>query len=198
MMYRLVILLLLLAPALVRGQSALPPMWELEANFEADSLSSENLREFETRARQKAKDLFDYIELLASIGNNQKLTGHTFRMIEKLFASDTCRVYSFEVPTESIDVGALTQKHSIPAYLYPDGTSYNPHQHDINLQPTGNGSYSGLLLYSFKPHDENANDSGPTHTLEVHLQRVSKQFGKEKRLVWEVYLCDVDAPWNRE
>ena len=159
-------------------------------------MSTNHLADFEARSRQKTSDLFDYMELIAAINNNEKLTGHTFRMIEKLFLSDTCQVYALDVPTNNSTIASIIEAQAIPTWFQPNGKALQQDASNIALRPTADGGYTGILHFYLNPADEEGTPEA--HTVEIHVQRTTKRFGKETRKVWEVYLCDVDAPWNQE
>ena len=102
-----------------------------------------------------------------------------------------------DVPTNNRMVADILEERAIPAWLQPNGKKLQQDQSTINLQPTADGGYTGILHFYFDAMEDDAAEPEP-HTVEIHVQRTTQRFGQDERKVWKVYLCDVDALWNQE
>lgn len=191
----LIILLLVLglAPARLLGQAA---MQDLEATFGTEAYAAENLDLFEVRGKQKATDMMDYLDLLSDPQVATKLAEHTRGVLGKLFVSDTCRFYSKKAEGESVSIAEVRAGGKLPAFLPAESQSISILRMSPGLEAVGNGTFSGILHFSISEALSTSLAVQSEHTVEIRVVRIEKQFGRELRPVWEVYLCDVDAPWH--
>jgi len=185
-----------LLPALAVAQSSVSSSTysSLENNMGSEAYVADNLPLFEERAQQKTSDLFDYFELVVK-SNSSKLKGHTWRMIGKQFASDSCRMYSLAVPTTSMPLSQLLKEKQLPEFWPASAQTLAFTGMREALHLTNEGHFEGVLSFSLQPKGSYY-AATTQHTVGVVIQRSTKKFGSSSANVWEVYLCDVDAPWH--
>jgi hypothetical protein len=138
---------------------------ELEAQFESDQMDAQRLSAFEARAQQKLQDLADYINIL-----KDPTLDSTFRQQAMNQA-----VALFEVETSTLLEKLYKEQPPISKYIIENIQVVKP------LQLIDNERYEGLL--SFK-----SNITTSPQDAIIVLKKVEKEFGDERRLIWEVLL----------
>ncbi len=166
----------------------------LEADFSRDSLPEATLDAFTVAARMKLVDFFDYLRILNDTAAPEPFAVKAGEMIRQLFPNESSVVLftgTGNAGKTRLTIGRILQRD-------PDATRFL-RQVDISgtratrpLQRTGNGIYTGELGFILEPvtstgntGKESATRSG---TLRFMLLKHPKSFGKDTRMIWEVFL----------
>ncbi len=141
---------------------------ELKAQFESEPMNKERLRAFETRAQQKLQDLADYINILKDSALDSAFRHQAMNQALALFENDTSTFLQ----------KSYYEQPLVSKYIIEDIQIEKP------LQEADNERYEGLL--SFK-----SNTITPAREAVIILKKVEKDFGDERRMIWEVLLGEI-------
>ena len=141
---------------------------ELKDQFESDQMTQERLRAFEARAQQKLQDLADYINILKDPNLDSAFRQQAMAQALALFEDDTSTFLQ----------KSYYEQPLVSKYIIEDIQIEKP------LQEADNERYEGLL--SFK-----SNTTTPPREAVIILKKVEKDFGDERRLIWEVLLGEI-------
>lgn len=144
----------------------------LEAQFESEQMDAPRLKAFEARAQQKLQDLADYIKILEDPTLDSTFRQQAMRQALALFEHETGPMLQ----------GFYDEELQASKYSIQDIQVARP------LQSTGTERYEGVL--SFKSNmttSQGASVITPKEAVIV-LKKVEKEFGDERKLIWEVLL----------
>ena len=168
-----------------------------DINLELDSLSIRNIDAFEQRAIQKLQDLRDYFEILSDSTIETEFKNQALIMAEDLFANqDNSITFKFDENNDSTSENVNTFFNSMQ-----NGTfgmlSFEIHDISLiqNIQKLNDMEYRGAvnfrLIITTRQKNEPSRKSRMRMQCEIIAKKIQKQFGKESKLVWEVFLGNI-------
>ncbi len=160
---------------------------QLESNFCGNALSGERLDAFMERAKQKVDEFLDYMRIIQDENYDTEIKTYALEEARRLF-------------DENAQIKGETNS-SVKAFLEAvlNGDTSFTTNHNITVEEsfkpsgeamTGYGlvsEYSAIILLK----DKNSY-AGNVHSFKIVLKKVNKQFGYEKKSVWEVLLSDIE------
>jgi hypothetical protein len=141
--------------------------YRLRKTFDADTLSGSSLVGFMERAKQEFSDYNDYLDIVADTSKARPFRDQARKMITRLFLSGEAPA-NINKPFRLISVSGKEGFHPVNDSVYSGRLEINFISPQIPV-------YSDLLT----------RDSS---TVAVFLVKHSKDFGKEKLRVWDVFL----------
>jgi len=162
-----------------------------------DFLSDKNIKAFEQRALQKLEDLKDYFDILSSSKVDKAFKNQALDMAMELFDNRENTITFNLVENEEKSVQKVDsfftslQNGSLGMYSFEI--------HDIYLinkiKPLDDAEYKGGIKFCL--YVKTIENKTPVLSNKIDLQcdiiakKVLKNFGKESRQVWEVFLGDI-------
>lgn len=169
---------------------------DIRNKFETEYLTEASLYAFETTAKQKLADLFDYIQIMTDTSLDMSFRIKAGEMINNTFKFESVIVQLFEYDKKSakeLTVNLLVSmglENKLPIFPFSiDSISiYKP------LQRIDNSTYFGILRFS-----QNLTDSSNSDQLIKSIKRFSdfyvvkenKVFGTDSLNVWNVRLGEI-------
>jgi hypothetical protein len=169
---------------------------DLEQTFESDSLTAEQLVVFQQRGAEKLADFINYVEIISNKQYDKQLRQEVRKQIIDLFESDQALVAipltgikeskpvskfldeiykggydSIKVKTDSVVLSTLVRVDSLPVYK---------------------GVISGKVKIQAYRNKKMEFDDMQIQQARTIVRKVEKDFGGEKRSVWEVMLGEIE------
>jgi hypothetical protein len=168
--------------------------------FTADSITFNELKAYETTARQKLSDLSDYLNIITDTTLDLRIRQQAYNMILDLF-----------IPGEPVvkQLAAICPdwKSASEDLLHFQGT---PEVAPCRIRPSGiiisepfarknDSTYKGTLSFYQQNHlpvkvPEEQYPTG-SYTIDIYLIRNIKTFGSQHLKVWDTYLGHID--WEK-
>ncbi|MBC7865235.1 MAG: hypothetical protein IAF38_19830 [Bacteroidia bacterium] len=145
--------------------------------FTANSLSVKEVNAFETRAVQKVEEFYDFLSVITDKKIDLKMREQAKKQAAELFSDKTCTVYG--VPVEKFLDSCLSGKLNPSTEIKEKKLSR--FFSDNNAE---NDSYEGAVSFSTVADKTK-------RTSVINLQRKEKQFGKEIKVIWSVFICEI-------
>jgi hypothetical protein len=174
------------------------PLLSIEiTNLEEDSLSYKHIKAFEERAMQKLQDLKDYFEIISDSDIEPTFKNQALGMVENLFSSNN----------NTITLNLDEKQKNIPQDVDSFFVSLKKGSFGIlslqinnisvinNITRLNGPEYKGAIkfrLFIFEKQGNKTNLRTKTNMqCDIIAKKVQKTFGKEKKMVWEVFLGDI-------
>ena len=154
----------------------------LEDQFSAPYLSKHQLEGFESRVKQKVKDLIDYLNIVANPEYDQELRKHAWDLAIELF-TDPHQSFAGEADLDKFLQTLLKSKEKISfsaEELTIEESLVDHFQRNAEFVP-------GELSFRFIQEKKGKQEETDT-ILPFLLVQVEKKFGKDRLMVWEVRL----------
>jgi len=159
----------------------------LEAQFESEPMNNERLKAFEARAQQKLQDLADYVNMLKDPALDSTFRQQAMRQALALFEDENI-VVSIDTSQKNNNTAntILQELHDeqlqISKYNIQDIQVVKP------LQSAGKERYEGVLSFESSLTTSRGTSVVTTKEAAIVLKKVEKEFGDERKLIWEVLL----------
>jgi hypothetical protein len=161
-------------------------------NLDIDSLSVNHTKAFEQRAIQKLQDLKDYIEILSDPQIDTVFKNQASEMAGDLFSSKDNNIAfplieNSDIEPLKIDSFFITLKNSAYGKL-----TLEIHNTSVinKIEKLGNSEYNGAIQFRLF-----VLTGQKTYKMDMRckiiVKKVKKEFGKESKQVWEVFLGDI-------
>lgn len=160
--------------------------YEVDAQFTAEKLERGNLIAFESRAKEKLADFFNYLTIISDPEYDDAFKSHAMVLASDLFTNNQI-LFPLAGEGAILSIEEILDNHL-------KGT-YGKRQYDVisvtiskKLENSENDGYIGALSFhvSMKQKDEPGSTS--EGQIDMHAMKVDKHFGQTKRSVWEVFL----------
>lgn len=150
---------------------------ELEEQFESEQINAQRLKAFEARAQQKLQDLADYVNILKSPGLDSTFRQQAMNQALALFEAENPEneMIISDFLKSLLDVNTKNSAYTIDSIQI-----VNP------LQATSADRYEGMLSFT-----DNLASIANAKEIGMVLRKTKKEFGAEHKLVWEVFLSQV-------
>lgn len=159
---------------------------ELEAQFTADHLSSDRLAALEVRAQQKLLDFADYVTLIGNPNIDSAFRQQAREQASQLFVHpQTFIVLEEEKLLLDSFFAEIGRRKENQQYAIQNIEITQPLRRESALQ------YSGSLTFS-QPATADMPEVTHQRIAEIWVKKVDKQFGDEKKQVWEVFLGTIE------
>lgn len=169
---------------------------QIREEFESDYLSEAALYAYETKAKQKLSDFFDYLKIVTDTSLDQTLRIKAGEMIKSNFLTKNIAI--------QLGPGGLGEEKEIELSLFiknglenevvlPPFTIDSVQVHEL-LHRTGNMTYAGKLIFAqhFINHtDPSTLINNENRTTDFYLMKETKTFGPDTLKVWNVRLGDI-------
>jgi hypothetical protein len=159
-------------------------------DIEGDSLSENNLTAFEDRAIQKLDDLSGFIEILSDTAMDISFKDQAFIMAVELFETSDAKVeidFQGNTTDQPVTIYAFLKSLIKDSYkkliIKPEEVSVVQH-----LKNTGAGCYRGKIQMKGTVAQQPL-----TCSIHIAAKQVEKEFGGEKKRVWEVFLGEIES-----
>ncbi len=160
----------------------------MDASLVSDSLSQENLRNFELRAIQKVIDLYDYLAILGDANYKKSIREEIKNSAEDQFFDAHTPIQPF------IDDTRLKEYISVEMYLDQVLFEKNSNLNIITnvkisqiLESVNKHLFIGKISFELRTETE-GNEGGKSKYVDFSLRKIEKDFGNESLRIWEVYL----------
>ena len=173
----------------VHAQSAQHnPYDKPEHDLSKNKLSSTDVRAYQKRAIQKVEEFYQYLEAMADTKHKNEVRDKALDMAKRQFG-------------ESAQIKIGNEEEPINNYLERcrDGNTYKSIDTMKVIQPlvlTPNGFYEGKIEVRYKEQNSkmrpNKNLKIQMEVVSVILKRRKKKFGNTSRIIWELYLNEVE------
>ena len=165
-------------------------------NFTSDSLSDSTIRAFESRAIQKISDLRDYISILSDTSLDKTFKQQARAMALKLFISKNCTLPSpLNSGDEIIKISDLLDslKSGSAENLRLSVNSTDISEHAQKQEKT----YQGIVIFDMRYKGGEVRFREKTKVqCTFSIKKTKKAFGKETKLIWEVFLGNIEIIKN--
>jgi hypothetical protein len=156
-----------------------------------------NLVGFEGRAIQKTEEFADYLEVISNKEYDLALRKHTAGLALKLFYDQSVIIANTDKQISNLKVIKL--EDYVDNYLNSEYTKITVEISDFSysekLRSRESNDYFGKLKFtqknSYYTNDELKNESSELKEVEIILIRTSKDFGKNRKDVWSVFLGEI-------
>ena len=160
---------------------------EVDQQFTAERLARGNLIAFESRAKEKLADFFNYMGLISDPKYDVTFKSHASNLAEELFID-----FETKIPTEGQEYLTVQEfiKNHFDAIYGQREFKINSIEVSQQLQPIENKEhYRGVLSFDVSVIAP-LNITPTTYKGEIGFSalKVDKSFGKDTRRVWEVLL----------
>ena len=182
--------------ALNKNISPLNSPASLEQIFEADSLTAEQLVVFQQRGAEKLADFINYVEIISNKQYDKQLRQEIRKQIIDLFESDQTLV--------AVPLTAIKESKPVSKFLdeiYKGGYDSIKVKTDsvilstlvrTDTLPTYKGVISGKVSIQTYRNNKMEHSSLEFQEAKTIVRKVEKDFGGEKRSVWEVMLGEIE------
>lgn len=159
---------------------------EVDEQFSSEQLERGNLVAFESRAKEKLLDFFNYLALIADPNYDTAFKNHAINLASELFVDDNAQ---FPIHNDSLSesVDKILNDH-LEDKMY--GVKYKVRTVNVldKLSTIDSAGYSGMLEFTTVVKQKNQPDHSYTGQVAIKAIKIEKYFGKDKREVWEVFL----------
>jgi hypothetical protein len=166
-------------------------------DMESDFLSDKNKKAFEQRAIQKLEDLKDYFEILSNSKIDSAFRNQAIAMALALFASNenTISLNLFEnneIPVQKVGsffISLQNDGNGLLSFEIHDVTVVN------RIKQLNDSEYEGAIKFKLFVLTKQENSEKVNHKMDMQCKiiakKIQKEFGKESKQVWEVFLGDI-------
>ena len=154
----------------------------LEAQFESEQMDELRLKAFEARAQQKLQDLADYVNMLKDPTLDSNFHQQAMHQALALFEDENAVAEEDaenEMMSRNMLKNLLDENEHISKFTIDSVQVVKP------LQSAGKERYEGVL--SFNCNMTTSEGITPKEAVIV-LKKVEKEFGNDRKLIWEVLL----------
>lgn len=169
----------------------------LKTSFEAGQLSTESLKAFEEKAKQKLIDLADYLHIITDKSLDQSFKDQAMHQLSDLFISDTVTIgirLSKKADSKPMVFNAFL-KYSYSTDFNSIDFLFDSISVSETLHLTHENQYSGKLNFigHFKGYQasDTTISSLEKKTADIVAIKINKRFGNDTLQVWQVFLGNI-------
>ena len=172
--------------AMVESMEKIDPSYEVDKQFSAEQLGRGNLIAFESRAKEKLIDFFNYLTIISDPKYDDAFKSHAVNLASDLFVNTDVDMAILDAENE-IKVQQLLDNHL--------NGQYGQRRYEVisveiadKLTTTTSGNYNGTLSFDISVTSNNHSVLKNKGEITIKAMKIEKYFGQDKRSVWEVFL----------
>ncbi len=166
--------------------------------FTTNNITIQHIKAFEQRSIQKIRDFAGFIEIISNKSYNDSLRKQSLNSAIKLFLDENCSISGLIINSDS-DPLSVTQFFNKVfnldcSKITSTATKIkNCKELKRGSNNTYTGQYSFILSYSISNKKSKKQKTIKTRkSVGIVLKQIEKNFGNEKKMVWEVLLGNIE------
>lgn len=167
---------------------------QMNKTLTSNTVSAYDLEGFEMRGKQKIKDFINYLEIISDNSYDLSLREHAYNLTKQLFANKDQKINDIDVKTQKIaelnidDYLNLFMNNEYSKIKFDITNITNKHKLINCDSQTYRGAFFVACSIEYYNGDKVAIKMASKKEVEIILMKRQKQFGNEKKDVWEVLL----------